>query len=56
VALVTETLTEDLGVVDAVVNLEAGEAVVTYDPARHTVDDLCAAITASGYSATPRPA
>jgi len=53
VALIEETLVEDLGVPSAEVDLAAGRAEVTYDPSTHTVDDLCAAVAAAGYRATP---
>jgi copper chaperone CopZ len=53
VALVEETLVEDLGVSRAAVDLESGRATVAYDPARFTVADLCDAVAAAGYTATP---
>ncbi len=53
VALIEETLVEDLGVARASVDLESARATVAYDPALHTVDDLCAAVVAAGYEATP---
>jgi copper chaperone CopZ len=52
-ALVEETLVEDLGVVTAEADLGSGRATVTYDPSKHSVDDLCAAILAVGYEARP---
>lgn len=51
-ALVEETLLEDLGVVSANVNLATGLATVTFDETEHSIDDLCAAVMAVGYSAT----
>ncbi len=51
--LIEETLVEDLGVARAVVDLGAARATVRYDPAVHRLDDLCAAVTAAGYRATP---
>jgi len=53
VALIEETLVEDLGVEAAEVDLQSGRATVTFDPARHSVDDLCAAVVAAGYEASP---
>ncbi|MGH9172035.1 MAG: heavy-metal-associated domain-containing protein [Acidimicrobiales bacterium] len=53
VALIEETLVEDLGVDKAEVDLGSGQATVTFDPARHSVDDLCAAVVAAGYEASP---
>lgn len=53
VALIEETLVEDLGVAAARVDLESGRATVRYDPAVHDVDDLCAAVAAAGYRAEP---
>jgi copper chaperone CopZ len=52
-ALIEETLLEDLGVAGATVDLEAGRATVTYDPAQFSVADLCAAVVAAGYEAAP---
>ncbi|MGH9092344.1 MAG: heavy-metal-associated domain-containing protein [Acidimicrobiales bacterium] len=52
-ALIEETLVEDLGVARAAVDLDAARATVRYDPAVHRLDDLCAAVTAAGYPATP---
>ena len=53
VALIEETLVEDLGVAGASVDLASSLATVTYDPARFTVDDLCDAVVAAGYRAVP---
>ena len=53
VALIEETLVEDLGVARATVDLASTRATVVYDPSVHTVDDLCAAVVAAGYEATP---
>ncbi len=55
-ALIEETLIEDLGVPSAQVDLDSGRATVTYDPGAHTVDDLCAAVAAAGYTAAPTSA
>lgn len=52
VALIEEMLVEDLGVTRAEVDLESGRARVTYDAAQHTVEDLCSAVAAAGYTAT----
>ncbi len=52
-ALVEETLVEDLGVARADVDLESGRATVAYDPALFAVADLCDAVVAAGYTATP---
>lgn len=53
VALIQETLMEDLGVVRAEVDLESGQATVVYDPTQHQVADLCDAVAAAGYAAVP---
>ena len=34
-------------------DLQSGQATVTSDPARHSVDDLSAAVVAAGYEASP---
>lgn len=52
-ALVREVLVEDVGVLDAAVDLEAGRATVRYDPSVHGMDDLCAGVAAAGYGARP---
>ena len=51
-ALVEETLLADPGVRQAVVDLEAGRASVTFDRGAVSVDDLCAAVVGAGYTAT----
>jgi len=51
-ALIEETLTADPAVRRVTVDLDAARASVTYDPATLTVDDVCAAVTGVGYSAT----
>lgn len=56
VALIEETLLEDLGVLRARVELESSLATVTYDPTTHSVDDVCAAVAAAGYAARPTEA
>jgi len=53
VALVEESLTEQAGVAEAVVDLEASRAVVRYDPRVTGPDALRATIMAAGYTATP---
>jgi P-type Cu+ transporter len=53
VALVEESLAEQHGVRESSVDLDAGRAVVRYDPALLGVDDLCAIVAEAGYSATP---
>jgi Cu+-exporting ATPase len=52
-ALIEETLAEQAGVTEASVDLEAARAVIRYDPSQVGVDELRAAITEVGYSATP---
>ena len=52
-ALIEETLVEDLGVTGAEVDLRAARATIRYDPAVHGLDDLCVAVEAAGYQATP---
>lgn len=56
VALIEETLVEDLGVAAAEVDLATGRATVTYDPTEHHVADLCDAVAAAGYVAVPATA
>jgi copper chaperone CopZ len=53
VALIEETLVEDLGVARASVDLESEKATIVYDPAQFSVDDLCDAVVAAGYRASP---
>jgi copper chaperone CopZ len=53
VALIEESLTEQAGVLDAVVDLDASRAVVRYDPRAIGPDALRATIMAAGYTATP---
>jgi Cu+-exporting ATPase len=53
VALIEESLTEQAGVAEAVVDLDAGRAVVRYDPGLIGPDGLQATIVAAGYPATP---
>jgi copper chaperone CopZ len=52
-SLIQETLVEDLGVSDAVVDLESAQATVTHDPAVHSVDEICTAVARIGYTALP---
>lgn len=51
-ALVEETLTTDPAVRAVSVDLAAARASVTFDPTALTVDDVCAAVTGVGYTAT----
>ena len=53
IALIEETLVEDLGIARAEVDLESGRAVVHYDPTEYLVTDLCDAVAAAGYTAMP---
>lgn len=53
VALIEETLVEDLGVASATVDLATARATVVYDPSLYTIDDICAAVVAAGYAASP---
>jgi len=52
VASVTRVLKAAPGVSDAVVQLAAGSATVTYDPARTTVPALKAAVEGAGFGAS----
>jgi copper chaperone CopZ len=52
-ALIEDILSDQPGVTRAVVGFEAGEARVTFDPAKVTVDDLCASVAGAGYGASP---
>lgn len=56
VALVEESLGELDGVESVTVALEPGRASVGYRPGAVGVDDLCAAIAAVGYDASPAEA
>jgi copper chaperone CopZ len=53
VALIEETLHEREGVTAALIDLDSARAVVEYNPSMMDVDDIRAAITEAGYSATP---
>jgi copper chaperone CopZ len=53
VALIEESLTEQAGVTEAVVDLDTSRAVVRYDPLLIGPDALRATIVAAGYPATP---
>jgi copper chaperone len=53
VALIEETLTEQVGVTSASVDLDSARAVIDYDPSLLGVDDLRSTIAEAGYSATP---
>lgn len=53
VALIEEALVEDLGVVRADVDLQSGQATVHYDPTQQRLADLCDAVAAAGYAASP---
>ncbi|MGZ4591803.1 MAG: heavy metal translocating P-type ATPase, partial [Actinomycetes bacterium] len=55
VGRVEKALTKLPGVNDAQVNLATEAATVSYDPALVRLDDLAAAISAAGYTGTPRP-
>lgn len=52
-SLIQETLVEDLGLPDVAVDLESARATVTYDPAVHSVDEICTAVARIGYTALP---
>jgi copper chaperone CopZ len=51
-ASVAKVLKQIHGVSDAQVSLAEGSAVVTFDPARATPEQLKAAVEAAGFSAT----
>jgi Cu+-exporting ATPase len=51
-ALIEETLTEQPGVVEASVDLDAARAVVRFDPAQLGTADLCGLVDGVGYEAT----
>jgi copper chaperone CopZ len=53
VALVQESLEEQVGVGSATVDLDAARAVVTFDPSAIDVDALAAVVAEAGYVATP---
>ncbi len=53
VALIEETLGEQVGVTSATVDLDAARAVVGFDPSQVGVDVLTAAVAEAGYAATP---
>lgn len=53
VALIEETLLEDLEVPAVSVDLETGRALVTYDPGSLSVTEICKAVAMAGYVATP---
>jgi copper chaperone CopZ len=53
VALIEETLAEQVGVTSAMVDLDAARAVVGFDPSQVDVDGLAAAVAEVGYAATP---
>jgi Cu+-exporting ATPase len=52
VALIEESLTERSGVKSASVDLDAARAVVHFDPTVAGTEELLAAVTEAGYSAT----
>jgi copper chaperone CopZ len=52
-ALVEESLGERAGVLAVSVDLEAGEALVTFDPAEVGVTELSSVIAEAGYPAVP---
>jgi copper chaperone CopZ len=51
-ALIKEILSDQPGVTAAVVGLEESQALVTFDPARVTVERLCSSVAEVGYSAS----
>ena len=53
VALIEETLAEQVGVTSATVDLDSARAVVGFDPSQVDVDVLTAAVAEAGYAATP---
>lgn len=53
VALIEETLAEEPAVERAQVDLEAGRAHVRFDPARASIESLCAVVSELGYPAAP---
>jgi copper chaperone CopZ len=53
VALIEESLTEQMGVIGASVDLESTRAVVDYDPSLVDLDALLATVAEAGYAATP---
>lgn len=52
-ALIEEVLVQDLAVTSARVDLDAARASVELDPSVVSVADVCAAVAAAGYRATP---
>jgi copper chaperone CopZ len=52
VALIEETLAEQVGVTSATVDLDAARAVVAFDRSQVDVDALTAAVAEAGYAAT----
>jgi Cu+-exporting ATPase len=55
-ALIEETLVDEPGIRSATVDLESARASVTFDPGCASVDDVCAAVARTGYSAAPADA
>ena len=53
VALIEESLQDQVGVVGASVDLDSGRAVVDYDPSLVGLDTLVTTVAEAGYSATP---
>jgi copper chaperone CopZ len=51
--LIEETLVGEPGVHQATVDLDAGRAMVRFDPSTISVETLCAAVAGAGYRATP---
>ena len=51
-ALIEETLTEQPGVLDASVDLDAARAVVRFDDGRLGTNDLVGLVSGAGYEAT----
>ncbi len=52
-ALIEDILSDQPGVAAAVVGFEAAEALVTFDPAKVAVNDLCTPVADAGYGASP---
>jgi P-type Cu+ transporter len=52
-ALVEESLGEHRGVTSVTVDLDSGEAVVSFDPAEVGIPELSSVVVEAGYSAAP---
>ncbi len=55
-ALIEETLIDNPAIPEVKVDLDGARAMVTIDPERVTVAEVCATITDLGYPAAPVPA